>query len=325
MNHARLLEACPWSRQHLALRSHLADAGLGSGAVSRAIDANWLVRVTPGVYSLRELPRSSRHLVSSGVPDREYLAHVRAALLAAGRSAMAGGRTAAVLWGFDMLVEPATVEVVWPESRRARRFPLKGVTTRRLRGAAALEEPVLGFEPVSVLTPLMTVVDCALSRPLREAVVIADSALRSGRVTLEQLEREVDRHRHHPNVSRLRRVASQADPSSGSVLESLLRLLLAQHGLRPESQVTLLSSEGQFIGRVDFLFRDQRLVVECDGRRWHDPDDARERDRLRDNELERAAWRLVRITWDDVVSRPAYVVALVQACLEPWPATLRAA
>ena len=109
------------------------------------------------------------------------------------------------------------------------------------------------------------------------------------------------------------------DPSSGSVLESVLRVLLHQHGLRPESQVTLTGANGRRIGRVDFLFREQRLVIECDGRRWHDPEDVREKDRVRDNELERAAWRLLRLTWAEVVHQPELVVAMVLDCLEPWP------
>jgi hypothetical protein len=166
---------------------------------------------------------------------------------------------------------------------------------------------------------VQTVVDCAMSRPLREAVIIADSALRVKRVSLEELQREAVRLAHHPGGPRLRRVLDLVDPASGSVLESALRVLLAQHGYHPESQVSLLDANERLIGRVDFLFRSERLVIECDGRRWHDPEDARERDRVRGNELERAAWRLLRVTWDEVLFRPAHVLGLVQDCLEPWP------
>jgi very-short-patch-repair endonuclease len=170
-----------------------------------------------------------------------------------------------------------------------------------------------------VLTPALTVADCAFTRPLHEAVVVADSALRTCRVSLQELERVTEAAAQHPQGRRLRHVLDLVDPASGSVLESLCRLLLVQHGLRPESQVTLADRLGRTIGRVDFLFRNERLVVECDGRRWHDPSDARERDRVRDNELERAGWRLVRVTWHDVVHRPDYVMQLVQDCLAPWP------
>lgn len=312
-----IADACPPRRQYLAGRAHLKAAGLGPAAVAAAQAEGHLVRVRRGVYSSSPLPTRATHLVSGGSPDPAYVAQLRAALMSLGSTAMAGGRTAAVLWGFDLFVEPKAIEVVVPASRQSR--APKGVALRRARGAVAVDRSVLGGEPLRVLTPALTVADCAFTRPLREAVVIADSALRTGQVSVEELERVTASLAHHPQGRRLRRVMDLVDPASGSVLESLCRLLLVEHGMWPESQVTLADPRGRAIGRVDFLFRDQRLVVECDGRRWHDPEDARGRDRTRDNELERAAWRLVRVTWYDVVHRPEYVIQLVRDCLAPWP------
>jgi len=313
-----IAQACSHRRQHLASRTHLAAAGLGPAAVDKAVADDRLVRVRRGVYSPQPLPQRPQHLVSGGRPHPSYVAHTRAALMSLGRTAMAGGRTAAALWGFDMVVEPRDIEVVVPSSRHDR--SLEGIVLRRRREAAPVENDVLGLEPVRLLSPLMTVVDCARTRPLREAVVIADSALRKRAVRLEDLRRYVDAHLGHPDSRRLGPVLDLVDPASGSVLESLCRLLLAQHGLRPETQVTLADGAGRRIGRVDFLFRDARLVIECDGRLWHDPEDARQRDRVRDNELERAAWRLLRLTWGAVVHQPQEVMSLVRDCLLPWPA-----
>lgn len=315
---SKLAVACPASRQHLADRSALRAAGIGSDAVARYVADGRLVRVLRGVYSPGNLPAFRKHLVSEGLTDPAYLAHVRAALMSLGGTAAAGGRTAAVLWAFDMLVEPAKVELVVPASRRRDKLPT-GVTLRRHRAGLCLDEAVLGLDPVRLLSPTATVLDCALTRPLREAVAIADSALRGRRVSLADLHQLVETHRRHPKGVRLRRVVDLVDPQCGSILESALRVLLAQHGLHPETQVTMRDAFGRIIGRVDFLFRDQRLVVECDGRRWHDPEDARERDRVRGNELERNGWRLIRVTWHDVMHRPDDVVKLVRDCLEPWP------
>jgi very-short-patch-repair endonuclease len=309
-------DAFPARRQHLGRRRHLAAAGIGAQALADALARGDLLRIRRGVYAPNQLPERARHLVSGGSPDPAYVAHVRAALMSLGPTAVAGGRTAAVLWGFDMLVEPQLIEVVVPTSREG---APSGVALRRRRGSAAVEHAVLGLEPLRLLAPVTTVVDCALNRPLREAVVIADSALRAGAVTLDGLRELSGSLVHHPRGHRLRRVLDLADPSAASVLESLARLLFLQHGLSPEAQVSLRDARGRFIGRVDFLFRDQRLVIECDGRRWHDPEDARARDRVRDNELERAGFRLLRLTWNDIVHRPQYVIALVRDCLEPSP------
>ncbi len=55
-----------------------------------------------------------------------------------------------------------------------------------------------------------------------------------------------------------------------SELEARFIELTRRHGLRePERQVDLGDADG-WIGRVDFLFRGARLVVEVDGAEYHD-------------------------------------------------------
>jgi very-short-patch-repair endonuclease len=65
---------------------------------------------------------------------------------------------------------------------------------------------------------------------------------------------------------------------------------------------------------VDFLWRDRRLVTEVDGYRLHSSRVSFERDRGRDAELNAAGFRVIRITWRQLVEEPAAVVArLAQA------------
>ncbi len=59
---------------------------------------------------------------------------------------------------------------------------------------------------------------------------------------------------------------------------------------RPEVNVHVEGHE------VDFLWRDQRLVVELDGAAAHHTRRAFERDRARDAELNVAGYRVVRVT-----------------------------
>ena len=70
-----------------------------------------------------------------------------------------------------------------------------------------------------------------------------------------------------------------------------------------------------WIGRVDVCYPHARLVIELDGRRWHDSHLAREDDRRRDNALVVAGWRVVRITWRELMDDPAATVALVRRLL----------
>ena len=50
------------------------------------------------------------------------------------------------------------------------------------------------------------------------------------------------------------------------------------------------------IGEVDCMWREQRLIVELDGRDAHDSAPAFEADRARDAALQAAGWRVIRVT-----------------------------
>ena len=305
--------ACPASRQEQATRAQLLSAGLGTAAISRMVEDGGLVRLRRGAYALAPLPPRGRHLLSDGRVDLGYLAEVRSVLHSLAGGGVADRRTAAVLWQMDMLVEPKLVEVRVPRSRT--HVDLDGVRVRCSTASASTTVHAAGLEALPVTTAVDTVLDCCLDRPMQEAVVIADSALRRELVSLEELVEAVAARGRCSGSRKLRRLLTLVDPRSGSVLESLLRHLLNTHGLWPESQVELSQRDGRRIGRVDFCFTAQRLVVECDGRRWHDPEDARDADRRRDNGLARTGWLVLRFTWDDVRHSQSYVVACVQDAL----------
>ena len=67
--------------------------------------------------------------------------------------------------------------------------------------------------------------------------------------------------------------------------------------------------------RVDFLWRQQRLIVETDGRDVHSTRQAFERDRKRDQRLMLAGWRVVRFTWRQITREPERVAATLRALL----------
>ncbi len=56
-------------------------------------------------------------------------------------------------------------------------------------------------------------------------------------------------------------------------------------------------------GVVDFALVEHRLILELDGRAWHDSVDARVEDARRDRRAERHGWRVLRFGWDEVVHR----------------------
>lgn len=147
------------------------------------------------------------------------------------------------------------------------------------------------------------------------AVVAADSAMRLTLVHSDELVSALTAVRGR-GAERLRRVAGGVDPASGSVLESLLRVLLWSSLLpRPVSQYVVRDQHGAILARVDFCWPALRLVVEADGFAYHSDRAAYRRDREWLNDLERLGWRVLRFTWEDVVSRPEHVLSLISECL----------
>ena len=292
-----IFTSCAVDQRQLATRAQLAKAGLGSAALHAALQAVQLRRVRRRVYARRPLDPVGKHLLSGGDVDPAYLRHAQAVLLELGPKAALRGRSAAVMWGLDMLVEPDLVEVQVPVTQS--RVKRADIDARRTT------EPIEVLSGLRVTSLVGTLRGCAQDRPLNEAVTVIDSALRRRLVLPQELT----------YGGMLGRAIALADPLAGSVLESALRVLLAEACL-PSPRTQHVIREGRrFIARVDFCWPEHRLIVETDGRRWHDPQDARTFDRRRANACAQRGWRLLRFTWAEVLHDPAYVIATVTAAL----------
>ena len=166
-----------------------------------------------------------------------------------------------------------------------------------------------------ITSPVRTVLDCARTLPFREAVVVADSALRAGTISVDEISAAATALRG-AGASRVRRVVDAADASSGSALESLLR------GLLIESSVTsfvpqLTIRDDTFFARVDLADPAARLVLEADSFTHHGQREAFARDCRRYDELVIRGWTVLRFSWEHVMFEPSWVLAMVQAALAP--------
>lgn len=93
-----------------------------------------------------------------------------------------------------------------------------------------------------------------------------------------------------------------------SELELRFLALCRHHRLpMPEANV--------FIGglRVDFVWREARLVVETDGRAYHDGVIASEDDRARDARLATLGYEVLRLGWHEVVRERAATAARIRS------------
>ncbi len=115
-----------------------------------------------------------------------------------------------------------------------------------------------------------------------------------------------------PALPVLRRV-STSDPGAALTRSEaerrLLRLIVAAELPAPEVNVRVAGLE------VDFLWRPERLVVEVDGYRFHDGRPRWERDRHRDQRLLAAGFRVLRVSWRQLVQTPVAVAVRIGQAL----------
>ena len=83
----------------------------------------------------------------------------------------------------------------------------------------------------------------------------------------------------------------------------------------PTPQVNIAKRNGRLIARVDFVYRDLRLVIALDGERYHSDPNTFRKDRRQQNDLVLEGYRILRFTAWDVFAAPEYVVASVVAAL----------
>jgi very-short-patch-repair endonuclease len=100
---------------------------------------------------------------------------------------------------------------------------------------------------------------------------------------------------------------TEEPPGTRSELERRILELIRDSGLPfPVANVRIAGYE------VDLCWVDQRVIIEADGRRYHDTPQAFERDRQRDLELGALGWQVIRITWRQLIERPERILAALR-------------
>jgi very-short-patch-repair endonuclease len=235
------------------------------------------------------------------------MARIEAAWRRLPPSAAFSGLTAAWLHGIDVTpCDPidATVPKNAGVSSRAgmalHRSPLPGGDVVQMRG-------------VSATSMARTIGDLCGRLILTEAVVIADAAMHSHRISLAEINSWAQSNPRRHGIQNLRRLLSLAEPAAESPMETRLRMLLVLAGLpRPKAQVSIHDRSGRFAGRPDLYYERHRLGIEYDGGVHRDSLAA---DNRRQNRLIDAGVRLLRFTAGDVLGNHHSVVNQVRGML----------
>jgi very-short-patch-repair endonuclease len=223
-----------------------------------------------------------------------------AAVLACGSEAALSHSSAAALWELGVAWNGA-IEVTSPVEHQCH-----GVIAHQSRTIAP--EHITLRAGIPVTTVARTLIDLAdvltdsvLARAVNEAQV-------RYRVPLAPLVKDAAGRRGAP---RLRAILERsAGAPTRSVLEDTFLALIESERLpRPEVNQRVIGYE------VDMLWRGQRLIVELDGRRFHDHPRAFERDRERDADLAAAGFSVVRLTWQRLARQPSREAQRLRALL----------
>ncbi len=277
-------------------RSQLLAAGVPGHVIDHRLSRGLLVRVHAGVYRVA----SSR---------MTWHQRIMAATLATGPGAVASHRAAAFLHGLAG-VDPRP-EVAVPRAR-APRPP--GVVVHRFGALRSSDVEVRDGIPRTRPPATILGLSAVVSASALEAAL--DDALVRGLVTTTQLERRLDAagRQGRAGAAALAELLAARNASrrwTQSAFERRLLALLRDAGLPspvPQFEVPLPDGRRAFL---DFAWPDVRLGLEADSYRHHASRRDWGRDHTRNNLLTALGWRVLPVTWQDMVDRPRQLVGLL--------------
>lgn len=253
-----------------------------------------LIEILPGVYSARPAPESMRQ-------------RLWAAVLWSG--GVVSHRSAAELWRLPV---PASSAVHVTVADRRFRYRVAGVATHRV---PLRRLHTVRFDGLTITDRARTVIDLLRTESAGTAREVLDRALQQHWVREHDI---VAAFRDEPGRTgnrQLRLLIAAVEPGAQAESERRLHQLLRNAGITGwVAQYEMRLPGGTRF--VDVALPRQRIAIEVDGRRQHD--DASDRfddDRARSNELVALGWRVLRVTWNELVHHPDRIVAQLRTLL----------
>lgn len=322
------------TRQHgVVARGQLLAAGVMANGVDRLVKRRRLRPLHRGVYLLGSL---------QGPLEPEH-ARAMAAVLACGADAVLSHRSAAHLWG---ILSPG----VAPRGRRSggatgapgSRTGGGGTDTRgtraarRVAGAHSIDvtiprsarreragihihrprdlfpDDVTSLNGIPVTTAARTLRDLSTVLTVRGLNQAAARAEREGLLDAIGLPDLVDYHAGRTGAPVLRRalLGEAGLVLTRSEAEERILNLVDEAGLpRPQANVVVAGYE------VDCFWPEAKLIVEVDGFAYHSSRGSFENDRRRDGDLEARGYRVVRVTWRQIVQERTATAARIAGVL----------
>ena len=269
-------------------RKQAMGAGYRRSTIDSKVRSGEWLSLHPGVYCDAGMPRSWLRDMSSAV----IWAH----------PACASGRAAAFLHRLPGFEEPE-FEVSTTNRRITSRCGIKVHHTNRLpRGQI---ERVQSIRCTSVER---TVLDLCGIVGRRWAAIALDHSLSRGMTTFGSFDfcLFLVARRGRNGCGILRKLLKERCDLSRvpeSPLETIIFEQLAASGLPlPKPQFELFDKAGHFVARPDFVWPEEKVIVEGHSRLWHAGKELEARDRERHLKLHQADYRMVYVSWPDAIA-----------------------
>jgi very-short-patch-repair endonuclease len=277
----------------LVTAAQVAQCGLGKDAVAYRVHSGRLHPVFHGVYSV-------------GCGALPPLALELAALLACGKGSFISHRSAAFVWGL-LATAPTEVEVSVVGRCCTSR---NGIHVHRIQKIHRNE--LRRHEGLWISSPARAVLETATTATLDELADIVNEGHGRRLFTPHYLEAVLRRHRGRRGTAKLAQVLGDEDATTitrSRAERAFLKLIRDARLPAPETN--------QKLGRYspDFMWRDQRLIVELDSYQFHGGPAGFHNDREKDLVYRDAGFDTLRPTRNHVIHQPARVLVMVVRAL----------
>lgn len=295
-----------WLDAHggVASSGRMAGAGIPAAAVSQAVRSGEVLRLRRDVLVdaavWAEARVWDRHLIRARAVMHSR--HDDAGLALSHHSALA-------LWDVPLYAVDDRVHVIRTDGRRGH-----SDNVVRVHPPTAAEW-VTEHSGLRVVRPARAALQVAATYGIQAGLVSADACLRLALCSREDLTSALAARGFGHGTARARTVTEHSNGASESAGESRCRWVFTLMGLPEPVLQAVITDHGQFVGRVDFLFRDQRTIVEFDGLGKYDAREDLVGEKKREDWLRSLGYSVVRLTWADLAN-PAQVRAKVLAAFE---------
>ncbi|MEO6858484.1 MAG: DUF559 domain-containing protein [Solirubrobacteraceae bacterium] len=277
-------------------RDQLHAAAISNAAIARLVKRHALVPLCCDVFA-------------AGHPGPVELGDETAALLACPLGAALSHHTAARLWD----IQPPNsadgeIHVLVPHG--SGRTRAEGFRLHRARSLTAADIQV--HERLPVTSPARTLLDLAPLLGPRQLELALDRALVARIMRADDLAELLSRAHRRPGTPVLTALLNRQHGSTftrSQAEEMFLEMLRSARLPTPRINVRHSGYE------VDFLWTEQRVVVEIDGYRFHSTRRAFEHDHRKDRDLRAAGLTVLRFTYDQLRREPYAVIAAVAVAL----------